>query len=238
MVLTICCRGDRVGRPYGCDINPGRMTPPPMTTIPNQETELARDKTALLKAIERQLETGADLPLYKYRQENGYHAVPGEGSPQARVMFIGEAPGKKEAMSGRPFVGAAGKMLDGLLGTIGMQREQVFITNIVKDRPPENRAPLPKEIEAYAPYLREQIEVIQPRLIVTLGRHAMDFILAEFEVSEKGGKISELHGRPLQAQASFGEFVILPLFHPAYALYRRDQKATLEKDFQVLREYV
>jgi uracil-DNA glycosylase len=199
---------------------------------------LPRDKTALLKSIETQLTNGADLPLYQYRQENEYRAVPGEGSPQARVMFIGEAPGRQEALKGRPFVGAAGKMLDGLLKSIGVEREQVFITNIVKDRPPENRAPLPKEIEAYAPYLREQIAIIQPKVIVTLGRFAMDFILAEFDVPEKGGTISELHGRPLAARAAFGEVVVLPLFHPAYALYRRDQKETLERDFQVLKEYV
>ncbi|HEY2980733.1 MAG TPA: uracil-DNA glycosylase [Anaerolineales bacterium] len=199
---------------------------------------MARDKAAQLKALERQVRNAADLPLYAYRKENEYQAVVGEGSPEARVMFIGEAPGKQEALKGRPFVGSAGRMLDGLLESIGLARGDAYITNILKDRPPENRAPQPKEIEAYTPYLRKQIEIIQPRVIVTLGRFAMDFILGEFRMPEQGQKISDLHGRPLKAKASFGSLIVLPLFHPAFALYRRDQKETLEKDFQALKAYV
>lgn len=198
---------------------------------------MAQDKAARLKAIEKQVQKASTLPLYAYRQEHGYHAVVGEGSPDARIMFIGEAPGKQEALSGRPFVGGAGRMLDGLLKSIGLERGQVYITNILKDRPPDNRPPQKGEIEQYTPYLRRQIKIIQPRVIVTLGRFAMEFILAEFGMPEHGKKITELHGQSLQAKTSYGPVTVVPLFHPAVVLYRREQKETLEKDFEVLREY-
>ena len=198
---------------------------------------MARDRAAQLKEIEKHGQGNKDLPLYAYRQENSYQAVFGEGSPDAEIMFIGEAPGKQEAVQGRPFVGAAGRTLDSLLESIGLERADVYITNILKDRPPENRAPQPTEIREYTPYLRQQIDVIRPRVIVTLGRFAMEFVLAEFGVPELGGKISELHGRLLQAKASFGEVTVLPLYHPAVALYRRDQLDVLKQDFQVLKKF-
>jgi DNA polymerase len=153
-------------------------------------------------------------------------------------MFIGEAPGKSEAVSGRPFVGAAGKLLDKLLASAGLERDQVYITNIVKDRPPENRDPKPVEIELYAPYLLRQIEIIQPKVIATLGRFAMDFILEQFNAKEKGGKITQLHGKPLHAQASYGKIIVMPLYHPAFALYRQDQKETLVEDFLKLAKFI
>ena len=195
------------------------------------------NNAAGLKALEKKLRSDADLPLYSDRLENRYQPVFGEGNADAPILFIGEAPGKQEALQGRPFVGASGRTLDGLLESIGLARGQVYITNILKDRPPGNRAPQPKEIAAYTPYLRKQIEIIQPRVIVTLGRFAMDFILTEYEMPEKGGKIGELHGRPLQTKASFGDMTVLPLYHPAFALYRRDQLEVLKEDFQILREY-
>jgi uracil-DNA glycosylase family 4 len=203
-----------------------------------KENRSAGNNAEKLKTLEAKIKRSKALPLYAYRRENGYQVVMGEGNPAARLLLIGEAPGKQEALSGRPFVGMSGRMLDGLLTSIGLDRRQVYITNILKDRPPENRPPQPDEIRQYAPILRRQIEIIQPRVIATLGRFAMQFILAEFDMPEQGGKISDLHGRPLQASASYGQVAVLPLYHPAVALYRRAQKATLEEDFGVLRETI
>lgn len=187
-----------------------------------------------LKRIEKDLENLTDSPLYKLRKQEGYHPVTGKGDPDARIMFIGEAPGKSEAMKGEPFVGAAGRMLNDMLRSVGLEREQVYITNIVKDRPPENRDPTREEIRLYAPFLRRQIKIIQPRVIVTLGRFAMDFILNEFDMPEKGKSITELHGKPLRAEAGYGPITVVPLFHPAVAFYRRDQKEILQQDFLIL----
>jgi DNA polymerase len=193
---------------------------------------------ARLRAIEQEIERTTSLPLYGYRTHNRYRPVPGEGSPAARILFIGEAPGKQEAVSGRPFVGRSGRLLDGLLQSIGLERDQVFITNILKDRPPDNRPPQKDEIAAYTPYLLRQIGILQPAVIATLGRFAMEFILAEFKMAELGRTIGELHGQPLQARASYGTVRVVPLYHPAVALYQRSRKETLEKDFEVLREYL
>src|SRR3989344_8123108 len=123
------------------------------------------DKTDMLRAIRDEVLALTESPLYSYRVENNYHPVIGEGSHDARVMFIGEAPGKNEALKARPFCGAAGKILDELLGSIGVKREDVYITNIVKDRPPENRDPTPEEIGMYAPFLDRQIDIIAPKII-------------------------------------------------------------------------
>jgi DNA polymerase len=199
---------------------------------------LPKDRLAELEAIEKEVENLRASPLYTYRKENKFHAVIGEGNPKAKIMFIGEAPGKQEALKGRPFVGAAGKILDSLLGSIGLDRTDVYITNIVKDRPPENRDPQKNEIALYSPFLRRQIGIIKPKVIVTLGRFAMSFILEEFNSPSKDGKISELHGQPLQAKAPYGAVTVIPLFHPAVVLYRQDQKEILKDDFQVLREYL
>lgn len=199
---------------------------------------MSNQKTTQLEKIRREVEDLKESPLYKYRKEQKYLPVIGEGNPDAELMFIGEAPGKSEALSGRPFVGAAGKLLDKLLDSIGLQRDQVYITNIVKDRPPENRDPKPEEIELYAPYLLRQIEIIQPKVIATLGRFSMDFILEKFNTKEMGGKITQLHGKPLHAEASYGKITVVPLFHPAFALYRQDQKETLIEDFRKLSKFV
>lgn len=194
------------------------------------------NKAARLKVLEMKLRADTELPLYADRLKNEYQPVFGEGSAEAAILFIGEAPGKQEALKGRPFVGSSGRTLDSLLESIGLERGDVYIANILKDRPPGNRAPQPKEIAAYTPYLRKQIEIIAPRVIVTLGRFAMEFILSEYKLPEAGAKISELHGRPLRTRAPFGEVTVLPLYHPAVALYRRDQLGVLKEDFQVLRE--
>jgi len=151
------------------------------------------------------------------------HAVPGEGNPHAEVMFIGEAPGWNEDKQGRPFVGAAGQFLNELLERIGLRRSDVFITNIVKCRPPGNRDPLPDEIVACAPYLEEQIAAIRPKVIVTLGRYSM----ARWFPTEK---ISKIHGQPRR----FGDYVVVPMYHPAAALHQPALKAAVEQDMMKL----
>lgn len=195
------------------------------------------ERSQQIEAIEAQVRDLEASPLYAYRQENGFQPVIGEGDLHARVMFVGEAPGKQEARTGRPFVGAAGKTLDKLFESIGVAREKVYITNIVKDRPPDNRDPRKEEIELYAPFLRRQIEILQPKVIATLGRFAMDFILDEFDFPEPDQKIGKLHGEVLSAQAAYGEIAIVPLYHPAAALYNDQLRNVMEEDFQVLKRF-
>jgi uracil-DNA glycosylase len=149
------------------------------------------------------------------------NAVPGEGPENAEIMFIGEGPGFYEDRDGRPFVGAAGKYLDELLGLIGMDRKKVYITNVVKCRPPGNRDPQPDEMEACRPYLDRQIALIKPKVIITISRFAMMRWFPD-------KKIGEIHGQPKR----FGDLVILPMYHPAAALHQPALKATLEADFK------
>jgi len=144
----------------------------------------------------------------------------GDGSPDADIVFIGEAPGKNEDEQGKPFVGAAGKFLNEMLAGIGLKREDVYITNIVKYRPPNNRDPLPDEKTAFLPFLHSQLEVIKPKLVITLGRHSMDSLLP-------GLQISKCHGQPKRYKGQ----VYLPLFHPAAALYNGGMRQTLIDDF-------
>lgn len=144
----------------------------------------------------------------------------GDGNPDADIVFIGEAPGKNEDLQGIPFVGAAGKFLNEMLEMIGLKREDIYITNIVKYRPPDNRDPLPTEKADFLPFLEQQIDAIEPKLIVTLGRHSMDAILP-------GLKISQVHGQPKR----YRNRVFLPLFHPAAALYDGSLRQTLIDDF-------
>jgi uracil-DNA glycosylase family 4 len=124
------------------------------------------------------------------------------------------------------------------LGSIGLNREDVYITNVVKDRPPDNRDPRSNEVRLYAPFLTRQIEIIQPKVLVALGRFAMDFILQEFDMDEQGQKISSLHGKMLKARASYGDIVIVPLYHPSVTFYSAGRRDVLEQDFQVLRQFV
>ncbi len=144
----------------------------------------------------------------------------GEGNPNADIVFIGEAPGKQEDLQGKPFVGASGKFLNEMLEMIGLQRQDIYITNIVKYRPPNNRDPLPEEKRAFLPFLQEQLNIIKPKLIVTLGRHSMDVLLP-------GLKISQVHGQAKR----YHDQVFLPLFHPAAALYNGGLRQTLIDDF-------
>jgi len=153
--------------------------------------------------------------------------VPGEGPPDAEIMFIGEGPGFHENMQGRPFVGAAGDLLVELLGKIGIKREEVFITNVVKCRPPGNRDPQPEELTACSPFLEQQLQVINPKVIVTLGR----FSMARFIPN---ARISEIHGQPIQYQG----MLVVPFFHPAAALHRPSLRPTVEEDFALLPELI
>lgn len=147
----------------------------------------------------------------------------GDGSVDAEVVFIGEAPGKNEDIQGKPFVGAAGNFLNEMLATIGLARDNVYITNIVKYRPPNNRDPLPEEKSAFLPYLLRQIDIIAPKLIVTLGRHSMDCLLPGLKISQVHGQPKRYHGR-----------IYLPLFHPAAALYNGSLRQTLVDDFATI----
>jgi len=173
--------------------------------------------------------------LADYRRQEGNFAVLGEGSHDADIMFIGEAPGKNEAKTGRPFCGAAGKILDDLLESIHTPRESVYITNIVKDRPPNNRDPLPSEIELYAPFLDRQIDIIRPNIIATLGRFAMEYIMRKFDLTFEIEPISTAHGKKYEAKASYGTVMIAPLYHPAAAIYNQSLKDTLKEDFKILK---
>ena len=194
-------------------------------------------RAAALEEIRREILALEQSPLYAFRTRHGYHPVIGEGSAAAPVMFIGEAPGEREAKTGRPFVGQAGRVLNELLATIGLGRDDIYITNVVKDRPPENRDPTPAEIALYAPFLDRQIAIVQPKVIVTLGRFAMDFILGKFAMPERGQKISQLHGQVLTAHGPGGAIAVVPLFHPASALYT-GKIDTLRADIQVLKQFL
>ncbi len=192
-------------------------------------------RTAQLKKIRDEIWNLSKSPLYEYRTKNKYFPVIGEGSHFAKIMFIGEAPGESEAKEGRPFCGAAGRILDELIESTGLKRKDVYITNVVKDRPPNNRDPLPAEIELYSPFLDRQIEIIKPEAIATLGRFSAKYILEKFGLPEKDQPISELHGKPLDAIANYGPIKIVPLYHPAVVLYNVNSRKALEGDFKVLR---
>lgn len=192
------------------------------------------EKYEAMKAIRDELLALTASPLYEYRTKNKFFPVIGEGSHDSKIMIVGEAPGRNEAKTGKSFCGAAGKILDELLLSSGIERKEVYITNIVKDRPPENRDPTPKEIEAYGPYLDRQIDIIKPKVIATLGRYSMVYIMEKFGLSLDVAPISVLHGKVFKAQAPHGEIEIVVLYHPAVAIYNSTMKEPLKKDFAVL----
>lgn len=177
-------------------------------------------------------------PLYDERIANMVHPVIGEGSHNAKVVFIGEAPGKNEAATGRPFCGASGKVLDQLLGDIGLDRKAVYITNIVKDRPPNNRDPKPDEIEIYAPFMDRQIEIIKPTIIATLGRFSMQYVMKRYGLEDQLKSISKAHGNVYEAEMSYGKALIMPLYHPAVAVYNRNKYGELLDDFKKINDYL
>ena len=171
----------------------------------------------VLDHLAQQIRSCQKCPLGRLRT----HAVPGEGSADAEIMFIGEAPGYHEDQAGRPFVGASGRLLDQLLAENQLSRDDVFISNIVKCRPPANRDPLPAEINACLPWLQQQIEIIDPLLIVTLGR----FSMAHFFPAT--ARITRIHGQPLLQERR----IIVPMFHPAAALRNPKWMQAMREDF-------
>ncbi len=150
--------------------------------------------------------------------------VMGDGNPDADIVFIGEAPGKNEDEQGKPFVGASGRFLNEMLAAAGMQRKDVYITNIVKYRPPNNRDPLPGEKREFWPYLMRQLEIIKPKVVITLGRHSGSAFIPELQISRDHG-----HARKVQYHDS--EFLVMPLYHPAAALYNGSMRQVLIDDF-------
>ena len=162
--------------------------------------------------------------------------VMGDGNVNADIVFIGEAPGKNEDEQGLPFVGAAGKFLNEMLAAADMDRSDVYITNIVKYRPPNNRDPLPEEKQAFWPYLARQLEIIDPKAIVTLGRHSMEFFLPE-------ARISDIHGQAVRKKVKYHDgkehdWLIVPLYHPAAALYNGSLRTVLIDDFLKVPKYI
>ena len=188
-------------------------------------------KERALKAIKDEILCLVSSPLYKERIKNKYFPVIGEGNHSAEIMFIGEAPGENEAKTGRPFCGRAGKVLDELLVSAGIERKDVYVTNIVKDRPPGNRDPLPDEIEIYAPFLDRQIEIIKPKVIATLGRFSMQYVMSRYGLEFELDSISKLHGKVFTTD----KFKVVPLYHPAAAIYNQHLLDTLKEDFKVLK---
>lgn len=186
-------------------------------------------RASVLEAVASEVKACTKCSLWRNRK----NAVPGEGNPNAKVMFIGEAPGYWEDIKGRPFVGAAGKFLDSLLAEAGLLRGQVFIGNVLKCRPPGNREPAPAEIEACTPFLDRQIRAIQPRLIVTLGNYSTAYIFAKAGLPFNG--ITEARGRFYQAKVLGLAVVVFPTLHPAAGLYSAKYKQMLIEDFRMLR---
>ena len=172
-----------------------------------------------LEEVARAVRACTDCPLHRGRT----NAVPGEGSPSADLMFIGEGPGFHEDRQGRPFVGPAGQLLEGLLASIGTNRDEVFIANMVKCRPPDNRDPQPPEIAACSKYLDRQIELVNPKIIVTLGRFSLGRFFPGESITRARGKIREKDGR-----------YVFPVMHPAAALRRPELRATMVEDFRAI----
>jgi len=183
----------------------------------------ATEKRRALAQIANQVVACTDCGLCRGRT----NAVPGEGNPDADIMFIGEGPGFYEDQQGRPFVGASGKFLDQLLASIGLDRKTVFIGNVVKCRPPNNRDPQPEEIAACKKYLDAQIEAIAPKVIVTLGRHSMQRYFP-------GEAISRVHGQPRRKDGQ----IVVPMYHPAAALHQASLRSIIEADFRRLPEFL
>lgn len=194
---------------------------------------MAKDAQAIQKELDKIRQAIVNSGITPALASSATQMVFGDGNPAADIVFIGEAPGKNEDLQGKPFVGAAGKFLNEMLEGIGLERKDVYITNIVKYRPPNNRDPLPDEKKAFLPYLQAQLEAIQPKLVVTLGRHSMNCFLPDLQ-------ISKIHGEPKRIRISMKDsdevmtIVILPLFHPAAALYNGGMRQTLVDDFAAI----
>ena len=184
---------------------------------------MMKNKIMTLNHFHTSLQNCKKCSLHKSRTQ----VVPGAGNPKANIMFIGEAPGKKEDQTGEPFVGAAGKFLNEMLASIDLKREDIFIANTVKCRPPDNRDPKPEEIETCLPNLKQQISIIKPKIIVSLGRFSLNLFFPK-------AQIGKVHGQILNE----GLLKILALYHPAAALYNGSMRDVLIKDFQILKKFI
>lgn len=193
------------------------------------------DKEALLEEIRKET-IEADLPLKK----EAINLVFGKGKADAPILFVGEAPGRNEDLQGLPFVGAAGKNLDKLLYDVGLSLNDVYIANILKYRPPENRGPLPDEIKTHALYLIKQIRAIRPKVICSLGNYATKFFLAGMDVDKMDNQegITKLHGKVKEIEFDGMKIRLIPLFHPAAIIYNRNLIVEWEKDLKIVKEEI
>lgn len=182
-------------------------------------------KEERLKELKKRVDGDKTLPL----REGATQLVFGEGNPDTQIYFLGEGPGYWEDLKGRPFVGTAGKLLDETLVENGLNREDVYISNVVRFRPPGNRDPFPEELEAFAPYVDEEIEIIDPKIIATLGRFSMGKFLPD-------AKISRVHGKVFKVNWKGKMRVVIPMFHPAAALRREDIMEEFKKDFKIIKQ--
>ena len=195
------------------------------------------NRTELLRKIKDEVVNFKESPLYQERIQNRVFPVIGEGNHYAEIMFVGEAPRRIEAATGRPFAGPAGKILDDLLHDIGIERKDVYITNVVKDRPPHNRDPFPDEIALYGSFLDRQINIIQPKIIVALGRHSMKYLMEKFGLAS-AQSISKIRGQLFAVEVPYGKIKFMPTFHPATVLYNPEARKELEEDFQTLKKLI
>lgn len=184
-------------------------------------------KQQLLDQLREEEMNDPDLPL----KDTATNLVFGFGNPEAKIILLGEAPGKNEDEKALPFIGAAGKVLDQLLESINLKREDIFISSVVHYRPPKNRQPKPSEIKAFAKYVDKIIEIIDPKIIATLGNFSLKKFLPD-------AKISEVHGKSEKINLNGKEIILIPLYHPAAVLYKRDLQKTLEEDFKEISKYI
>ena len=165
--------------------------------------------------------------------EGRLNPVVGGGDPDSPLVLVGEAPGRKEDERGEPFVGSAGKLLDGLLEGAGLRRSELFITNVVKCRPPKNRRPLSKEVDACTPHLEALLAIISPRVVAPMGNSATGYFLRKYGLER--ASIGETHGKAFDVESSWGRLILFPLYHPAAVLYNRSLEGELRKDFERLK---
>lgn len=192
------------------------------------------EKIKKMAEVKEEVRNCRKCELCKTRNE----PVVGEGSLEAKVVFIGEGPGFNEDQTGRPFCGKAGDVLDKLLESIGLERGEIYITNVVKCRPPGNRDPKEEEIKACSRYLDRQIEIIKPKVIATLGRYSMAYVFKKFRLGDKLQPISRIHGQVFSAGDLFSSVTIIPLYHPAVVTYNSNMMGVLKKDFAVLKKFL
>lgn len=196
------------------------------------------DKRKKFAEIKEEVKHLKISPLYNFRIENDYQPVVGAGSLDAKLMFIGEAPGKNEAEKGKPFIGQAGKVLDELLKSVGLERSDVYITSVLFDRPPGNRNPKSDEIKIYKPYLLKLIKLIKPQIIATLGTFAAKTITNHFNVDDKFSTIGKDHGKKILINSDSRSIIIFPMYHPAAVLYNRTLQKQIEEDFVALKKVI